>query len=280
MNLFENRKLIIATKHAKEKVIAPIFERKLGVKCFIDKNFDTDLLGTFTGEIERKDDPIATVRKKCLEGMNQNNCDLGIASEGSFGNHPSIFFSKANEEILIFIDKKNNLEIIVRELSTETNFKGKNIHSIRAIKAFAKEVDFPNHALILRNEQNSNQNIIKGIDNWETLISEYKSIKKKFGNVYVETDMRAHFNPMRMKNIEVTAQKLLTKILRQCPKCMTPGFSITSAQRGLPCETCHFPTESTLYYLYSCKKCKHEEKEYFPRKIKFENPMYCQICNP
>jgi hypothetical protein len=87
-------------------------------------------------------------------------------------------------------------------------------------------------------------------------------------------------NPTRMKIIEQTAEKLITKILCSCPKCFTQGFSITSAQKGLPCESCHFPTESTLYYLHSCKKCNHEEKEYFPRKIKFEDPMYCQVCNP
>jgi hypothetical protein len=280
MNLFKNRSLIIATKHAKEKVIAPIFEKKLGVKCFVDKSFDTDVLGTFTGEIERVDDPITTVRKKCIAAMEKNNCDLGIASEGSFGSHPSIFFAKANEEILIFIDKKNDLEIIARELSTETNFNGQYVHSTRALKDFCKEINFPNHAVILRNEQNDNQKIVKGINNWEKLISEYKLMTKKFEKVYVETDMRAMYNPTRMKNIENTAEKLVSKILNACPKCLMPGFSIISAQKGLPCENCNLPTDSTLFYLYHCKHCLHEIKEYFPRKIKFENPMYCQICNP
>lgn len=280
MNLFENRKLIIATKHSKEQVIAPVFEKKLGVKCFTDNNFDTDFLGTFTGEIERTDDPISTARKKCLTAMEKNNCDLGIASEGSFGPHPSIFFSKANEEILIFIDLKNNLEIIARELSTKTNFDGKYVNSVSELKNFAREVNFPSHGLILRNAQNSNIKISKGIDDWEKLQSEYKIFKKQFEKVYVETDMRAMYNPTRMENIETTAHKLVTKILNACPKCMTPGFSIINAQKGLPCENCNLPTESTLYYFYQCKHCEYEIKEYYPRKIKFEDPMYCSFCNP
>jgi hypothetical protein len=134
--------------------------------------------------------------------------------------------------------------------------------------------------VILRNEQNDNQKIVKGINNWEKLISEYKLMTKKFEKVYVETDMRAMYNPTRMKNIENTAEKLVSKILNACPKCLMPGFSIISAQKGLPCENCNLPTDSTLFYLYHCKHCLHEIKEYFPRKIKFENPMYCQICNP
>lgn len=54
MNSFSQRKLVIATKHHKEKVIAPLIEKVLGVECFVGKNFDTDTLGTFTGEVERK----------------------------------------------------------------------------------------------------------------------------------------------------------------------------------------------------------------------------------
>jgi hypothetical protein len=97
-SIFKNRKLLIATKHQKEKVIAPIVESELGVTCFIDNSFDTDILGTFTGEVERELDPISTVREKCLQAMKINNCDLVIASEGSFGPHPSIFFVNADDE--------------------------------------------------------------------------------------------------------------------------------------------------------------------------------------
>jgi hypothetical protein len=32
--MFQNRKLLIATKHQKEKVIAPILENELGVQLF------------------------------------------------------------------------------------------------------------------------------------------------------------------------------------------------------------------------------------------------------
>jgi len=82
--MFKDRKLIIATKHNKEQVIAPLIEKALGVICFIDEDFDTDILGTFTPERVRKLDPISTAREKCLLAMKRTGCDLGIASEGSF----------------------------------------------------------------------------------------------------------------------------------------------------------------------------------------------------
>ena len=112
MKIFEGRRLVIATKHKKETVIAPLLEKHLGVQCFVPEDFDTDVLGTVSGEIERKDGPLETVRKKCLQAMEQTNCDLAIASEGSFGPHPTIFMAHADDEILIFIDNKNILEIL------------------------------------------------------------------------------------------------------------------------------------------------------------------------
>ena len=74
--MFENRRLLIATKHEKEKVLAPLLEAALGVRCFVAENYDTDRLGTFTGEIERTGDPISTARVKCLQAMELHQCDL------------------------------------------------------------------------------------------------------------------------------------------------------------------------------------------------------------
>lgn len=279
-NYFQNRQMLIATKHEKEKVIAPLLEKDLGVKCFVPENFDTDVLGTFTGEIERKDDPLITLRNKCLLSMEKYNCDLAVASEGSFGSHPAIFFVHADDELLMLIDKKNDLEIVARELSTETNFNGSEITSEKQLKDFAKQIMFPSHSLILRNEKDSQKKIIKGISDWETLTNTYKELVQTFGSAYAETDMRAMHNPTRMKVIEKATQKLVAKIFSQCPQCGTPGFDITEVKRGLPCNSCGFPTDSSLSYVYVCRKCSHKVEKMYPNNKTSEEPMYCQICNP
>jgi len=278
--VFSHRKLVIATKHQKEKVISPLFEKAFGVKCFTPENFDTDLFGTFSGEVERENDPITTLRIKCLQAMEENNCDLGIASEGSFGSHPSIFFAPADDEFLIFIDKKNNLEIIERELSTKTNFNGDEIKTEKQLMAFATSVYFPSHALILRKAKNDNTEIIKGITDWEVLKKTFQFVIKKHGSAYAETDMRALYNPLRMLVIESAAKKLVEKINSFCPVCSTPGFGIKEAKEGLPCSSCGFETRSTLSYLYQCKNCSCIKEEKFPKQKFAEDPMYCDICNP
>lgn len=278
--MFKDRKLIIATKHQKEKVIAPLLEQALGVSCFVIENFDTDVLGTFSGEIDRKLDPIATARQKCLMAMEMANCDLGIASEGSFGPHPSMFFVSADDEFLIFIDKKNNLEIIVRELSTETNFKGQQIKNEDELTEFAHLVNFPSHGIILRKAQDDNNEIFKGITDIKFLKETFRKLINKFYSVYAETDMRAMFNPTRMKVIETATKKLIEKITSLCPECKNPGFGITDLRKGLPCELCGSKTNSTLSFIYVCKYCQFTKEEMYPHNKKTEDPMYCDFCNP
>ncbi len=278
--MFKGRNLIIATKHGKEKVITPILEKELGVKCFVDSGLDTDQLGTFTGEVERKEDPVTTARNKCFMAMELTNCDLAIASEGSFGQHPSIFFIPADDEMLIFIDKKNGLEIIARELSSQTNFNGSEIQTEENLLEFAARSYFPSHGLILRKSKNEFGDIVKGITNKEQLIKVFYSLIEKFGTAYIETDMRAMYNPTRMKVIESVVKKLSKKINALCPVCNMPGFGITDAKEGLPCELCNFPTRSTISYIYSCQKCNYKKEEKYPKGKQTENPMYCDICNP
>ncbi len=278
--MFANRKLVIATKHEKEKVIAPLFEKAFNVNSFVPKNFDTDLLGTFTGELERQADVLATLRNKCLMAMDLNNCDLGVASEGSFGMHPSIFFVSADDEFIILIDRKNNLEIIERELSTHTNFNGNEIKTVKQLNEFAHSVKFPSHALILRKASGDTTEIMKGINSRENLEKGFKHFINKYGSVYAETDMRALYNPTRMEVIGRAAEKLVTKIQSLCPECSTPGFGITSATKGLPCNSCGFATQSIISYTRECSKCGYRKEDMFPHNKTTEDPMYCDICNP
>ena len=86
---------MVATKHGKEKVIAPILERSLGVKVLSTTNLDTDRFGTFSGEVERKGTPLEVARAKCEAALKLTGADLAVASEGSFGPHPELFFAAA-----------------------------------------------------------------------------------------------------------------------------------------------------------------------------------------
>lgn len=272
--------MIIATKHGKEKVFAPLLEKQLKVKCIIPKNFDTDLFGTFTGEIERTLDPISTLRKKCLSAMHLCNCDMGVASEGSFGPHPTLGFVNADEELIIFIDDKNKIEVLARELSLKTNFDGQDVFSELELIEFAIRTKFPSHGLILKAKHNNGLEIFKDFKNLKELKLTFNNLIKNGFTISIETDMRAMNNPTRMKVIQIATKKLINKLKTHCPNCDTIGFEIVEAISGLPCQLCAMPTRSTLKHIYACKKCDFKKEKKYPYKKLTEDPMYCDFCNP
>lgn len=279
-SMFKDRRLLIVSKHNKEQVLIPLFERHLQVRCVVTVDFDTDSFGTFSGEKERVESPIQTAKNKCLAAMEKYDCDLAIASEGSFGLHPFIFFCSADEEVLLLVDLKNNLEISHCEVSTQTNFNGRNIYSLEELSVFAEQCKFPEHALIIRDNNTDHANIIKGIKTWQDLVTHYKSFHSKHGKAFVETDMRAMNNPMRMLVIEKTAQQLIEKIQCLCPQCHFPGFSISKRIKGLLCKLCGHPTQSTRAYEYECQSCGFIHIKTYPNGQTKEQPMYCDHCNP
>jgi hypothetical protein len=278
--MFSGRHLAIASMHKKESVISPLLERSIGVKCILPLQLDTDALGTFSGEIDRYSDPISTVRTKCILGMQESNCDLAVASEGSFGPHPALFFVPAHEEFMMLIDKKNKLEICVRTITQSTNFNHAEIHSQKELNTFIENAQFPSHAIIIKKAKDDLTDLVKGINTHETLQKWYQYFINKYGQFYIETDMRAMHNPTRMGIIHETTLKLIDKLNSTCPICDTPGFGPTDAIKGLPCKLCNAPTNSPLCIIYSCVKCNHKMEKFYPNNKRQEEPMYCDSCNP
>jgi hypothetical protein len=191
-----------------------------------------------------------------------------------------MFFLSADYELLILIDRKHNLEIIVRELSVETNFNGKEVKTEKELLEFAHSANFPSHGLILRKARDENNNIYKGITDVNNLQEVFRKLMGDFNSVYAETDMRALYNPSRMKVIEAATQKLIDKINSLCPQCRKPGFGITDAKRGLECSLCGSPTNSILSYVYVCQHCQCTKEELYPHEKIAEDPAYCNFCNP
>jgi hypothetical protein len=277
---FEGRQLLIATMHQKEQVLQPLMESSLKVTVSVAKGLNTDLLGTFSGEVARTSDPLTTARKKCELALELTGCDLVLASEGSFGAHPSAFFLPANEEWLLLMDRKHGLEIYVHHLSLETNFSGQEFHDMEELNAFASKAGFPSHGLILRRSKDHLEGILKGITDPEQLRTAAQKLLETQGSGFVETDMRAMFNPTRMAVIQEAGEKLLRKINSLCPACAFPGFDVVSLDSGLPCLLCGRPTASIKAHHLACAHCHHKEVIHYPQGKSSEDPMYCDYCNP
>lgn len=271
---------VIATMHSKEEAIGPSFETLLGCKL-IQAKINTDMLGTFTGEVERKLSPLNCVKEKCYQGIKAERGHLGIASEGSFGAHPLIPFVHADHELLFFADTNLGFELTLSKISLETNFSGNFIQTKEELLLFAEKALFPSHALIIRSSRKSGvAPIYKGIQNREELIFIFEESLEDSTDrkVWVETDMRAHMNPTRMKVIQDLAYEMALRLATSCPACNLPGWGIVKKLSGLECSICGCPTQLTLAEVYGCTKCDYQET--VPLNKELADPKSCQFCNP
>ena len=283
MSIYNNRVAILATMHNKEKVISPLLKEHLGINLIVRKGLNTDIFGTFTREIKRPDTQIITARLKAKKALEMYDEKIAIASEGSFAPHPLIPYIYANREIIIFLDQENDLEIIGEVFSKETNFNHQTISSLEEAEEFGEKVGFPEHGLVISfaNISTGKTEFIKGITSKENLINSVETaIKNTNGKFHIETDMRAMYNPTRMKNIALATQDLINKINSLCPQCHTPGFMINQKIPGLPCELCHQPTSLIKAVIFQCQKCNFTQQQLFPNNQEFADPSLCEYCNP
>ena len=96
----------------------------------------------------------------------------------------------------------------------------------------------------------------------------------------LETDMRAMHNPSRMKVIAETTEKLIQNMKAYCPECSIPGFVEVEWNRGLPCVQCGNPSSGVLESIKRCQHCSFSEIIRFPNGQEFQDPQYCNFCNP
>jgi hypothetical protein len=280
MKIFNQREIVFLTKHKKDEVVRPILENETGCTLIVENRFDTDQLGTFTREIKRPKSQLDTARMKIEIGMRLTNTDIGVASEGSFGSHP-LAPIPLNIELVLLYDQKEDMEIYGLYEGVDTNYSQITVNSYDDALKFAEKTGFPSHYLILRPDDENSPIIMKNIDCFEKLSDAFQTCqsKSKAGNVFLETDMRAHANPTRMRNIEKAAKDLVAKLMNLCPQCSAPGFQVQEVIRGLPCEWCGLPSEMARVLRFRCHRCKHEVDQLYPRG-QYAPAQYCNFCNP
>ncbi len=268
------KEVAFLTCHHKEKVVAPVL-LKQGYKIRLVDNFDTDSLGTFTGEVDRSLTQVQTALKKAQLATELTNCRYGLGSEGSFGPHPQVYLLPWNLEVLALWDRLHEHAIYAIFGSSETNFSSEKINSVDHALSFAQKVGFPSHGLIIGTPQDSF--FAKGIQEPQALTDRIHAALKTSASVWLETDMRAHLNPSRMQTIQHTAEKLSALLQSFCPHCKLPGYGLTEMLNGAPCEICNAPTRIPKAEKWNCLHCNFSEIHPLLEVAPARN---CDVCNP
>lgn len=282
--LYAGRTAVLATMHGKQKAIAPAFSSRLQVSVVVPEMLDTDLLGTFTGEIPRFGTIEDAAMAKARAAMKLAGLSLGIASEGSYGPHPQIPFLAAGVEFMVFVD--NERHIVVKDILIDDAPNFSHIVAGRDddLSAFLGQVDFPRHGLVVSPNKpvGRAQTFFKGVLTRQTLalaIANSCSVSED-ARALIQTDMRAHMNPTRMRALETLAGRLAARIASQCPTCGAPGFGIVGLEKGLPCDYCGGPSVLVRREFLGCASCGHKEARPRQDGLVMAEQRYCTACNP
>jgi len=111
--LYGGARALLATMHGKERVIAPLAARFLGLSVDVAPGLDTDAFGTFSRDVARAGSPLDAARAKIAAAFAlAADVEVALASEGSFGPHPHVPFAALGRELVMLIDRESGLELV------------------------------------------------------------------------------------------------------------------------------------------------------------------------
>jgi len=282
---FADRLAVIATMHRKELAISPSLETSLGLRVAVPQDFNvdfnSDLLGTFTRDVDRPGDQVQTARIKAEKILESIDADFAIASEGSFFSHPFLGIAY-NREIVLLTDCDRSFRVYGEYLSPDTNFRHQVVSSYEEAYAFALVVGFPDHGIVVMPdaETTAKSAIHKGITSEARLREVVQELLQRSPQIHLETDLRAFHNPTRMGNITKATQDLVRKLQQLCPQCSFVNFDVVETRPGLPCHLCGLPTPVPRSQVLRCDRCQFQQENLFPQGSQKADPQYCSYCNP
>lgn len=277
IHLGKDNKIFFVTKHHKEEALKPLL-LSLGFEC-VTLPLDTDQFGTFSEEIKREDSVKDTLIKKINLGLeDQSHGNWFLASEGSFGPDPILSFITLNHEALCLYNRELKHGIFVQEIFYDVCCEESLVCSWEQVLDFCRKIKFPNHGVMLKIPEESFYKI-KGIKSFDILNDAYTVLSQRSTEIFIKTDMRAHLNQTRMKNIKKLGEKLVEAIQSKCPNCNYLGFIVKDFVHGLECRNCLSPTRNYKAMIKTCDHCGHHE-QLERADLSFADPSECDFCNP
>ena len=272
-----DQRAFVATKHGKDAVLKSVFGTQWGLSLEAAL-VDTDLLGTFSGEVPRAGDVRSTLRAKVSMAFAVHpDADFVLATEGSFGPDPALGWLPLHEEVLLWSWPQQGKELWVAYRSHDTNFSQTNASEWTEVQKWALRVGFPTAHLILRDAQG--QVVAKGISD-PTEFERMWRAAAEGGAPRVETDMRADRNPKRQEALRALAIKVVEAFEALCPNCRFPGFVARPAEPGAPCSACGSATRRPRLLKAICTECEQVEVRDSEDQLMGVDPAYCDRCNP
>lgn len=238
-------------------------------------SYDTDHFGTFSREVPRSASAHDTALAKAKLACSLGGVRFGLGSEGSFGRDPHLGWTPWDYEILCLWDAQRQYPVFALAGSGATNYAQTEVDSLEAAVAFMQRARFPEHALILGRPGESW--FRKGIRERDWLLGQLEWLLAREPGIWLETDMRAHVNPLRQAVIRDAAVQLAQRLSSHCPACDARGYAVARSEPGLLCADCGLGTPLAAAHIWACPACQHEERH---PVTQLASAGHCEQCNP
>ncbi len=274
---YAGQTVVFATMHGKELLARESFAALLGATVVAPYGLNTDRFGTFSGEVERTLDPLASARAKARSGMELARGTLGLASEGSFSG--GVVSLVEHHELLLFVDVERAIEIVEEEVNLVVTASEQPITSVDEAARFANKIGFPDHGVVLIAQRFTGTRVTKDFGSLHELKSAAEAmLADPHSTVSIQPDHRAHRAPERAAVIRNLSARMARRLATLCPDCGCPGVGAIGAEAGLPCESCGLPTEEVRAQFIGCAACEWQQR--IPRDAVSASALYCYWCNP
>lgn len=268
------QRIAFLTCHDKGRLVADALAA-LGYRVEAISSYDTDHFGTFSREVLRSgsahDTALAKARLACALG----GVRYGLGSEGSFGRDPHLGWMPWDYEVLCLWDAQLQYPVFALAGSGATNYAQAEVSSMEEAKNFMQRARFPEHALLLGRP--GEPWFRKGIRQRDWLLTQLEWLLARESSVWLETDMRAHMNPLRQAVIRDAAAHLAQRLASHCPACQARGFAVQRSEVGLLCADCGMSTRLAAALIWVCPACQHEARRPVSQ---LASAGQCEQCNP
>lgn len=279
---FAGRVAALATMHGKEAILAPVLERELGLRVVVPGGLDTDRFGTFSGERPRLGDQRRAAHAKAEAGLRLvPEATIAVASEGSFGPHPSLAWLGSGFEIVLLVDALRGVTIAGEDLTLDTDYEARIVTTADEAVAALRGVD-PGSAVTI-SAADARAPIVgglafKGLRDDGAVAAAVARVREAATHAWVATDVRAHENARRRASIRRAADDLVRRCRSACPRCAAPGFWRDRLAGALPCADCGAPTARPAIEIRRCVACAYEDERAAGSRT--APARDCARCNP
>lgn len=270
---FQGAHFGLLSLHDKASIIAPLLAERWQASLTNTTAFDTDSLGTFSGEVERRLSPLECALRKARLALELTGADFGLGSEGSFGLAPW-GFGVLNQELVACVPAGADWVVVGCHASPVAVAECRYGDSDALAKFWQTLPE--GQGVMLSGDGRVAKGLCSASEVQAHLAAWYG--ERIPPDVRIAYDLRAHQSPVRRGNIARAVINLLERLDNPCSHCGRPGFWPDHREIGLPCAECGAPTNSLLARIARCEGCGCQQA--YPVEVQHADPASCPLCNP